>query len=205
MNMKKNYKLVILITISLLLTNYSFAKEIRTRFGFFINLPTEFIAIQDQNIGELMKEYEGSDMDKEFFNEFMAGSSKNDLNVEYYFHEKLDPEKNSININYQRDTSLDEIIGQVNLQKDICPYYRQLYEGFVKKKIKQHYCKFNNNFGSKYKNMIHLKHDGFLKGTYMIQYQFDVYKKMVTLTIGCEPKNCSYMEEVGADIIKSIN
>ena len=70
--MKKSYKLIILIIISLFLTNYSFAKEIRTRFGFFINLPNEFIAIQDQNLGELMQEYEGSDMDKEFFNEFMA-------------------------------------------------------------------------------------------------------------------------------------
>ena len=38
----------------------------------------------------------------------------------------------------------------------------------------------------------------------MIQYQFDVKRKMVTLTIGCI-KNCNYMEKVGTDIIKSIN
>ena len=38
-----------------------------------------------------MNEYEGSDLDKEFFNEFMAGSTKNDMNIEYYFPEKIDP------------------------------------------------------------------------------------------------------------------
>ena len=60
-----------------------------------------------------MNEYEGSDLDKEFFNEFMAGSTKNDMNIEYYFPEKIDPETNQININYQTDTSLNEIIGDI--------------------------------------------------------------------------------------------
>ncbi len=203
--MKKNCKLIFLITISLFLTNLSFAKEIRTRFGFFINLPDDFIAIQDQNIGELMNAYEGSELDKEFFNEFMAGSTKDDMNIEYYFPEKFDPKTNSININYQTDTSLNEIIGQVNLNTEVCPYYLQVYKELFKKNIKQYYCKLNNNFKNKYKNVINIKHDGPAKGTYMIQYQFDVKRKMVTLTIGCQPKNCNYMEKVGTDIIKSIN
>ena len=83
--MKKNYNLLFFITIILFLTNISFAKEIRTRFGFFINLPNDFIAIQDQNIADLMNEYEGSDLDKEFFNEFMAGSTKNDMNIMVFY------------------------------------------------------------------------------------------------------------------------
>ncbi len=203
--MKKNYNLLFFITIILFLTNISFAKEIRTRFGFFINLPNDFIAIQDQNIADLMNEYEGSDLDKEFFNEFMAGSTKNDMNIEYYFPEKIDPETNQININYQTDTSLNEIIGEVNLKTEVCPYYLQVYKELFKRNIKQYYCKLNNNFKNKYKNVIHIKHDGPSKGTYMIQYQFDVKRKMVTLTIGCQPKNCNYMEKVGTDIMKSIN
>ncbi len=203
--MKKNCKLFFLITIFLFLTNLSFSEEIRTRFGFFINLPNDFVAIQDQNIGELMKEYDGSDMDKEFFNEFMAGSKKNDMNIEYYFPEKINPERNSINLNYQKDTSLDEIITQVDLQKDVCPYYLQVYQDLFNRNVKQYYCKLNNNFKNKYKNVIHLKHDGPFKNTYMIQYQFDVMRKMVTLTIGCQYENCKYMEKVGINIIKSIN
>ena len=203
--MKKSYKLIILIIISLFLTNYSFAKEIRTRFGFFIDLPSEFVAIQDQNLSELMQEYEGSDMDKEFFNEFMAGSSKSEMNIEYYFPQKIDPERNSININYQRDTSLDEIIKQVDLANEVCPYYLQVYKELFKKNIKQYYCKFNNNFKFKYKNIIHIMHDGPFEDTYMIQYQFDVNRKMLTLTVGCQIKHCKYMENVGTNIIKSIN
>ena len=149
--MKKNCKVDFLITISLFLTNLSFAKEIRTRFGFFINLPNDFIAIQDQNIADLMNEYEGSDLDKEFFNEFMAGSTKNDMNIEYYFPEKIDPETNQININYQTDTSLNEIIGEVNLKTEVCPYYLQVYKELFKRNIKKYYFKLNNNFKNKYK------------------------------------------------------
>ena len=39
----------------------------------------------------------------------------------------------------------------------------------------------------------------------MIQYQFDVNKKMLTLTVACEPKNCNSMQKTGEYIIKSIN
>ena len=38
--------------------NIVIAKEIRTRFGFYIDLPSSFIAIQDQNLGDILKEYE---------------------------------------------------------------------------------------------------------------------------------------------------
>ena len=55
MNIKfKNIFLIILF--SFLLTNFSLAKELRTRFGFYIDLPNNFIAIQDLNVDELLKE-----------------------------------------------------------------------------------------------------------------------------------------------------
>ena len=69
-------------------------KEIRTRFGFYIDLPNNFIAFQDQNLGDLLKEYEGSDINKEFFNDIAAGSTKKDLNVEFYLPKNLDPSIN---------------------------------------------------------------------------------------------------------------
>ena len=49
----------------MLCCNIVMAKEIRTRFGFYIDLPSSFIAIQDQNLGDLLKEYEGSEINKD--------------------------------------------------------------------------------------------------------------------------------------------
>lgn len=184
--------------------NIVIAKEIRTRFGFYIDLPSSFIAIQDQNLGDLLKEYEGSEINKDFFNDFTAGSTKQSLNVEYYFPKNLDPEINSININYQTDVSLVSLLNDIEL-KDLCPYYNGLFVELFGRKVNQYYCKFEKKFKPKFTKVIHTKHDGAKPGQIMIQYQFDVNKKMLTLTVGCEPKNCNSMQKVSEYIIKSIN
>tara|TARA_Y100000590_G_scaffold344005_1_gene393275 strand:+ start:88 stop:687 length:600 start_codon:yes stop_codon:yes gene_type:complete len=197
-------KLIIFLIAGILWCNIVIAKEIRTRFGFYIDLPSSFIAIQDQNIGDIMKEYDGSEINKDFFNDFMKGSTKQDLNVEFYFPKNFDAELNSINLNYQTDASVDSVLNDVGL-KDICPYYNELFEELFKRKINQYYCKFEKKFKPKFTNVIHTKHDGSVPGQIMIQYQFDVNKKMLTLTVGCEPKNCNSMQKTSEYIIKSIN
>ena len=60
-------KAIAIIILGLLWCNIVIAKEIRTRFGFYINLPNNYVALQDQNLDELMKEYEGEEIDKDFF------------------------------------------------------------------------------------------------------------------------------------------
>ena len=89
--------------------------------------------------------------------------------------------------------------------KDICPYYNEIFEELFKRKINQYYCKFDKKFKPKFTTVIHTKHDGSIPEQIMIQYQFDVNKKMVTLTVGCDPKNCNSMQKTGEYIIKSIN
>ena len=184
--------------------NIVMAKEIRTRFGFYIDLPNNFIAFQDQNLGDLLKEYEGSDINKEFFNDIAAGKTKKDLNVEFYLPKNLDPEINSININYQTDVSVDSTLKNFEL-KDICAYYSKIFQELFKKKINQYYCKLDKKFTPKFTTVVHTKHDGSMPGQIMIQYQFDINKKMLTLTVACEPKNCNSMQKTGEYIIKSIN
>jgi len=197
-------KLIIFLVTGILWCNIVIAKEIRTRFGFYIDLPNSFIAIQDQNLGDILKEYEGSEINKDFFNDFMAGSTKQALNIEYYFSKNFDAELNSINLNYQTDASVDSLLNDIEL-KDLCPYYNELFGELFNRKINQYYCKFEKKFKPKFTNVIHTKHDGSVPGQIMIQYQFDVNKKMLTLTVGCEPKNCNSMQKTGEYIIKSIN
>lgn len=202
--MRKKFRIIITISIfSLLFYNFTIADEIRTRFGFYIDLPENFVAIQDQNIGELMNETD-NDLNKEFFNDMMAGSSKQDLNIEFYYPKNLNAEYNSININVQREGNLREIRRDFSLN-EICGYYQQMFSEFFKKQIRQYECKYNNNFKPKYPDVLRTKHDASQNGNFMFQYQFDYRNNLVTLTIGCEPINCRYMEDAGIQMIRSIN
>ena len=202
--MKKKFRIIITISIfSLLFYNFTIADEIRTRFGFYIDLPENFVAIQDQNIGKLMNETD-NDLNKEFFNDMMAGSSKQDLNIEFYYPKNLKAEYNSININVQREGNLREIRRDFSLN-EICGYYQQMFSELFKKQIRQYECKYNNNFKPKYPDVLRTKHDASQNGNFMFQYQFDYRNNLVTLTIGCEPINCRYMEDAGIQMIRSIN
>ena len=202
--MRKKFRIIITISIfSLLFYNFTIADEIRTRFGFYIDLPENFVAIQDQNIGELMNETD-NDLNKEFFNDMMAGSSKQDLNIEFYYPKNLNAEYNSININVQREGNLREIRRDFSLN-EICGYYQQMFSEFFKKQIRQYECKYNNNFKPKYPDVLRTKHDASQNGNFMFQYQFDYKNNLLTLTIGCEPINCRYMEDAGIQMIRSIN
>ena len=67
----------------------AFGKEVRTRYGFYINLPYDYISLS-ANMDDLLKQDENNEIniDKKFFNDMMAGSTKSDLNIEYYFPRK---------------------------------------------------------------------------------------------------------------------
>lgn len=202
--MNNKYKnILIVIFVSFLFFNFSFAKEIRSRFGFYIEIPNNFVFIQDQNINDLMNESD-NDINKEFFNDMMSGTSKQDLNVEFYFPKNLNAEFNSININVQSGVTLKEIKNDFRLI-EICKYYQQLFSDLFKRKIEQYECNYSNDFRQKYPDVIRTKHDSGTRGNFMIQYQFDQKRNFITLTIGCEPKNCNYMEKVAVGMIRSIN
>ena len=134
-------KAIGIIILGLLWCNIVIAKEIRTRFGFYINLPNNYVAFQDQNLDELMKEYEGEEIDKDFFNDFFAGSSRQDMNVEYYFPKNFNAELNSININVQKDSNIKDAI-EIGLS-ELCPYFTTLFGDLYNKNVQQYYCKFN--------------------------------------------------------------
>jgi hypothetical protein len=202
--MNNKYKnILIVIFVSFLFFNFSFAKEIRSRFGFYIDIPNNFVFIQDQNINDLMNESD-NDINKEFFNDMMSGTSKQDLNVEFYFPKNLNAEFNSININVQSGVTLKEIKNDFRLI-EICKYYQQLFSDLFERKIEQYECNYSNDFRQKYPDVIRTKHDSVTRGNFMIQYQFDQKRNLITLTIGCEPKNCNYMEKVAVGMIRSIN
>ena len=93
--MKKIFLSIIFLLVS---TQLVFSKEVRTRFGFYINLPNNFTQL-DANIDELLKKDSEGIINKEYFDGLMSGSTKLDMNIEYLFPiKKYNPETNNINI-----------------------------------------------------------------------------------------------------------
>ena len=194
-------KILIIFLLFCNLITSSFSKEIRSRFGFYIDVPNGLTAVQNLNIEELLKDYEGKEIDMNAFNDIMAGVSKQNMNVEYFFPNDLDPVKNSININIQQGNIND--IFSLGM-KEMCPIYQKEYSRLFKKNIKQYECKQTSEFSPKFNPVIFLVHDG--AKNYLIQYQFQVNSGLATLTIGCDTnQNCNTMQTMGRKMIKSIN
>ena len=192
--------LIILLLFCNLITS-SFSKEIRSRFGFYIDVPDGLTAVQNLNMDELLKDYEGKEIDMNAFNDIMAGVSKQNMNIEYFFPSDLDPVENSININIQEGNVND--ISIVGL-KEMCKIYQQEYSRLFNKNIKQYECKQTSEFSPKFNPVIFLIHDG--AKNYLIQYQFQVKSGLATMTIGCDTnQNCNTMQKMGRNMIKSIN
>ena len=82
--MKKIFFSLIFFLIS---TQLVFGKEVRTRFGFYINLPNNFIQF-NANLDELLELDDEGNINKDFWNEMMAGASKNEMDIEYLFPKK---------------------------------------------------------------------------------------------------------------------
>jgi|TARA_X000000950_G_C13605323_1_gene533072 hypothetical protein len=193
-------KIFIFFLLFLNLINAAYSQEIRSRFGFYLNVPNSLIALHNVDIDKLLKEYEGKDVDKSAFNDIMAGATKEEMTLEYFFPKDLDPVNNSININVQKGNIND--VYSLGL-KDLCPLYQKEYSRLFKKKIKQYECKFITEFSPKFNSVIYLIHDGI--ENYLIQYQFQVRSGIATLTVGCDTnKNCNTMSRYANNMINSI-
>ena len=71
------------------LINAAYSQEIRSRFGFYLNVPNSLIALHNVDIDKLLKEYEGKDVDKSAFNDIMAGATKEEMTLEYFFSKRF--------------------------------------------------------------------------------------------------------------------
>ena len=60
-------------------TQLVFGKEVRTIFGFYIDIPNNFTQL-DANLDELLKKDEEGIINKEYFDELVSGSAKSDMN-----------------------------------------------------------------------------------------------------------------------------
>jgi len=198
--MKKIFLSIIFLLVS---TQLVFSKEVRTRFGFYINLPNYFAQL-DANIDELLKKDKEGIINKEFFDDLMAGTAKSDMNIEYlYPTKKYNPETNNINITMQKQDFREIMAFTID---ELCPEMRTMMEGLYNKRIRSYQCLKNpKNIQKKSSPAIYYFE---LDGPFNNQRMHMVFLQTrrgysTTFTLGCEIKNCSNLLRDFVSILNS--
>ena len=194
------------ILILLLSLEQSLAKEVRTRFGFYINLPNNYLQLT-ANIDEMLKKDVDDSLtfNKEYFNEMMSGSARSDLNIEYYFpKKKYNAEKNMIYIMVQSDLIFNELLDYS--PDEICQATSENLGLLYNKKIKIYDCKFNPKFIDRKNSsaIFYIESDGYLPTQKIYMVMLEMSNGFTSnFVAGCEIKNCDNIKKDMFAIVNS--
>ena len=194
------------ILLLLLLVEQSLAKEVRTRFGFYINLPNNYLQLT-ANIDEMLKKDVDDSLtfNKEYFNEMMSGSARSDLNIEYYFpKKKYNAEKNMIYIMVQSDLIFNELLDYS--PDEICQATSENLGMLYDKKMKINDCKFNPKFIDRKNSsaIFYIESDGYLPTQKIYMVMLEMSNGFTTnFVAGCEIKNCDNIKKDMFAIVNS--
>jgi len=200
--MKKIFFSILFLFLSI---EQSLAKEVRTRFGFYINLPNNYLQLT-ANIDEMLKKDVDDSLtfNKEYFNEMMSGSARSDLNIEYYFpKKKYDAEKNMIYIMVQSNLIFDELL-DFSLN-EICQVTTENLGMLYNRKVKLYDCKFNPKLIDKKNSsgVYYIESDGYLSNQKLYMVMLEMNDGFTTnFVAGCEIKNCDVFKK---DMIAIVN
>ena len=196
-------KKLYLILISFFLIESVYSKEIRSRFGFFIDVPSDYTALQDQNIDELLKDFEGSELNKEYTNEVLAGMTKTEMNIEYYFPNKaMDPAINNMYMMVMNGNIKEYFAYDL---KEICSEMKSIFSKMYNKpNLKQYNCKTKAKEINRDLNL-YMEHDGPFKNQFFYIYYFQTKGGLTAAALGCERKNCNKIKRDLISIINSIS
>ena len=201
--MKKIFFSILFLFLSI---EQSLAKEVRTRFGFYINLPNNYLQLT-ANIDEMLKKDVDDSLtfNKEYFNEMMSGSARSDLNIEYYFpKKKYNAEKNMIYIMVQSDLIFNELLDYS--PDEICQATSENLGLLYNKKIKIHDCKFNPKFIDRKNSsaIFYIESDGYLPTQKIYMVMLEMSNGFTTnFVAGCEIKNCDVFKKDMFAIVNS--
>ena len=178
-------------------------KEIKSKLGFYLELPLTWKVIDNQNIEELVKESEV--VDKEVFEVLLELAEAEGVNPNalYIFPTYANPKLNNVNINFM---PMEEGAFSESDMAVFCDSLLELYRSLLNlPSLKQYECKLSKLI-PKFHSVIELKHDGVVKGTYNIQFFFDDRSnaKSLAVTLGCEFDNCEILKKETIRIINSI-
>ena len=199
-------RFLIIMLAGIFFCNIVMAKEINTKFGFSIDLPDNYFAVQNENMDDVMKRLEtvqeGHSINKDLINNFLSEAKNQGVNIEYYLPVDHNPEFNNLNIVVQEGKSMEDV-KRTGLPV-LCPYFTKLFTNMFGREVKRHSCKFLKAFAPKYETVLSIKHDSALSGNMLVQYTFKTNAGLSVITINCQKKNCNTIEKQTIGMMLSI-
>ena len=191
--MKKFFLTIILLLLS---SHIAFSKEVRTRYGFYIDLQKNYTSLS-ANMDEILKKDKDNEaqINKDYFNEMMAGSTRADMNIEYFFpKKKYKAEFNNIYITVQ-DLSIKELL--VYSPQEVCDAMVVNLSALYNKTIKLYDCQLNpkNIDMKKSPGVYYFEADGPFENQRMHAIMLQTNVGMTSFAAGCILKNCSVFKK----------
>tara|TARA_B100000575_G_C23087474_1_gene626787 strand:- start:247 stop:867 length:621 start_codon:yes stop_codon:yes gene_type:complete len=202
--MKSKFRnILIIILVSFFFINISFSKEFKTRYGFYVDIPKNYLSL-NANIEDLIDSDTDNEIDinKEFFKDSMSGSPKSDMDIEYFFpKKKFDAEYNNIYVVVQKIDIREFLDYQPN---QICLSTRETLESLYKKQVNIYECEFNPNFVQKKNSpaVYYMEFDGPFKNQRLHMIILQMNAGLTSFAAGCINKNCSVFKK---DLVKIAN
>ena len=194
---------LIIILVSFFFSNISFSKEFKTRYGFYVDIPKNYLSL-NANIEDLIEADKDNEIDinKEFFKDTMSGSPKSDLDIEYFFpKKKYNAEYNNIYIIVQKINIREFLDYQPN---EICLGTRESLKTLYKKQVDIYECEFNPKFVQKKNSpgVYYMEFDGPFNNQRLHMIILQMNSGLTSFAAGCITKNCSVFKK---DLIKIAN
>ena len=197
--------LVLLFSLFVLLFSSSVvAKEYKTSFQFSVNIPENYIGVNEVNIDDITNILKSeTDINISAWNSLLQETGVKNIEYFYNINDLENPEIISPNnINFVSDDTPYFKVSQNDLI-EFCPGYEIFLTSLANRKVTQLQCSISSNPGLKGYS-IFMEHIDMLPDTATIQYLFWIRSGMIAATLTCDFYNCAEDRVVFKNLVSSI-
>jgi len=180
------------------------AKEYKTSFQFSVNIPENYIGVNEVNIDDITNILKSeTDINISAWNSLLQETGIKNIEYFYNINDLENPEIISPNnINFVRDDTPYIKVSQNDLI-EFCPGYEIFLTSLANRKVTQLQCSISSNPGLKGYS-IYMEHINMLPDTATIQYLFWIRSGMIVATLTCDFYNCAEDRVVFNNLVSSI-
>tara|TARA_B110000211_G_scaffold118094_1_gene136759 strand:- start:164 stop:775 length:612 start_codon:yes stop_codon:yes gene_type:complete len=187
-----------------LLSSTAVAKEYKTIFQFSVNIPKNYIGVNDFNLDDVTNILKSeTDVNISAWKSLLQDSGIKKGEIFYNINDLENLEIFTNNINLIRDDSSYYKVLQNDLI-EFCPDYEKMLKSLANKKVTQLQCSISSNPGLKGYS-IYMEHIGMMPDITTIQYLFWISNSgMIAATLTCDFYNCAEDRVVFKNLVSSI-
>ena len=198
--------LVLIFSLFVLLFSSSVvAKEYKTSFQFSVNIPENYIGVNEVNIDDITNILKSeTDINISAWNSLLQETGIKNIEYFYNINDLENPEIISPNnINFVRDDTPYIKVSQNDLI-EFCPGYEIFLTSLANRKVTQLQCNISSNPGLKGYS-IYMEHINMFPDIATIQYLFWISNSgMIAATLTCDVYNCAEDRVVFKNLVSSI-